>query len=293
MKFNINKKLAVQLISIVCTILIITPACNAGIKTDDINMRSKKNISGIKEKNENLKLTMGGTEFWALLVGVGVYYNHPEKNRPSMLEAVDNLHEVLLNSPLWSEDHIHVLKGTEATLWNLIRELIWLIRNEDKNDMSLIYITTHGSPLKNKDGKSIDLPPKDEDDGADETLIMYEGFEKWYGRIWDDLLNFFIGLLQSKGVCFIVDSCYSGGFNDVGSNGRVVLMSCEEDEVSYGSHFSEYLIQGFWGDADLLGNEDGVNSAEEAFNFAKLWVNGRQHPTILDLYSGEFPVTFV
>jgi hypothetical protein len=160
--------------------------------------------------------------------------------------------------------------------------------------MSLIYITTHGSPLKNKDGKSIDLPPKDEDDGADEILIMYEGFEKWYGVIWDDLFNFFIGLLESKGVCIIIESCYSGGFNDVGSQGRVVLMSSEEDELSYGLRFSKYLIQGFWGEADLLGNNDGVNSAEEAFKFAKPLVNShRQHPTILDLYSGEFPVTFV
>ncbi len=149
MKFTINKKLAVQLISIVCAILIITPVCNAGIKTDNIKTDSLKKFSGSKEKIENFKSSLGGTEYWALLVGVGVYLNHPDQDRPSMLKVVDDLREVLLNSPLWEEDHIHVLKGAKATTRNLIRELFWLIKNEDKNDMSLIYITTHGSPIKN------------------------------------------------------------------------------------------------------------------------------------------------
>jgi hypothetical protein len=320
MKFIINKKLTVQLISIACVTLIITPVCNAGVKTDDVKTESKKKISGINEKIEKFNPTNRGTEYWALLVAVGVYLNHPSQNRPSMLEAVDNLHEALLDSPLWSEDHIHILKGEEATMRNLIRELIWLILKEDKNDMSLVYITTHGYPLKNEDDTPMDIPPKDEDDGADESLIMYEGFEYWYGNMWDDLLNFLLSLLQSQGVCLIVDSCYSGGFNDdpmfigglfdgytaesfsqgflkeVGSQGRVVLMSCEEDEVSWGSLFSGYLTQGFLGAADLFGNGDGINSAEEAFNYAeprvKFLSGGDQCPTMLDLYPGEYPVTF-
>ncbi len=140
--------------------------------------------------------------------------------------------------------------------------------------------------------KTLDLFPKDETDKADEILIMYEGFEKWYGKLWDDFLKFMLRLLQSRGICIIIDSCHSGGFDDLESDGRVLLMSCREDELSYGSKFSEYLIQGFWGEADLFGNNDGVNSAQEAFNYADYWVNGKQHPMMIDLYPWEFPVTF-
>ena len=287
MKPTINKKLAIQLVSIVCAILIIAPVCNAGIKTDNT-----KKISESKEKIENYKASMGGTEYWALLVGVGVYLNHPNQDRPSMLEAVDDLQEVLLNSPLWEADHIHVLKGAKATTRNLIRELFWLIRNEDKNDMSLIYITTHGGPIKDKNNKTLDLFPRDETDKADEILIMYQGFEKWYGKLWDDFLKFMLRLLQSKGICIIIDSCHSGGFDDLESNGRLLLMSCREDELSYGSKFSEYLIEGFWGEADAFGNKDGVNSAQEAFNYADYHVNGKQNPMMIDKYNFEFPVTF-
>ena len=258
------------------------------------------------------------TEYWALIFAVGVYKNNPHQNRPSMLISADNLYEVLINSPQWQADHIHKVTASKATGQRLIHELIWLIQNEDSDDMSLIYLTTHGSPLKGPIGFPIDLPPRDEDDGADEILIMYEGFDKWYAFIWDDLLNFFLSKLQSKGVCLIVDSCFSGGFNDnpmfagnifedynaksftqglaeeLSAQDRVVLMSCEEDESCYGSYFSEFLIDGFWGAADLRGNKDGINSAEESFDYAKFWVNEMCYfnPTILDLYPGEYPVTY-
>lgn len=256
------------------------------------------------------------TEYWALIFAVGVYKYNPEENRPGMIKAAENLYEVLLASPQWQEDHIHIVTASEATGRRLIQELIWLIRSEDSNDMSLIYLTTHGTPLKGPLGNYLDLPPRDENDGVDEILIMYEGFYKKYAFIWDDLINFLLSLLQSKGVCLIVESCYAGGFNDepmftmpmaedytiesfsqglyeeFSGQNRVVLMSCTENELSYGSKFSELLIDGFWGWADFQGNQDGINSAEEAFNYTKNWLYYDQHPTILDHYPGEFPVTY-
>ena len=256
------------------------------------------------------------TEYWALIFAVGIYKNHPNQNRLSMLEAADDLYNSLLTHSNWNEENIHIVKGEQATGANLIRELMWLIENEDNNDYSLIYLTTHGSPLKDQNGDIIDIPPKDEADGSDEILIMYDGFENWYSFIWDDILNFFLGMLQSKGICLIVDSCYSGGFNDAYiadsmedinyksfneefgneliSQNRVILMSSEESTVSYGSYFSFHLIDGINGIADNFGNNDGINSAEESFNYAqnKIDLLGWQHPTILDKFPGEFPISF-
>jgi len=285
-------------------------------------------IVGVEDKNNNLTYDKsnsilekdlsgdGETEYWAIIFAVGIYYKHPEQNIPSMIECAENLYGVLVDSPNWKEDHIHKVTGSDATGLRLIRELLWLRRNDDGDDMSLIYLASHGGPWVGKGGKLVDLPPKDEDDGADEVLAMYHGFDRWYARIWDDLLNFFLGLLDSKGVCLIVDSCYAGGFNDepllagiivedytaelfakgfaedLAAPGRVVLMSCREDEVEYGSVFSEFLINGFSGQADIFGNMDGINSAEEAFEYVLSEIWDEQHPTILDLYQGEFPVTY-
>jgi hypothetical protein len=301
---------------IISIILIVTPTST----TSSINVRHV-NDKRILENMENYESTQG-TEYWALIVGVGEYYRHPDQNRPSMLHMVEILPQVLLDSPNWQSDHIHTLKGSQVTGENLIKELIWLIINEDEDDMSLVYITTHGGQLKDKKGRPVDLPPKDEADGTDEILVLYHGFERWYSFISDDILNFFLSLLESKGVCVIIDSCYSGGFNDeplfitrtferdltqdfnaesfkqgfiedVASQNRVVLMSCEEDSLSYGNIFSIYVTLGFWEDmADMYGNGDGINSAEESFSYADERVNGKQDPTILDLYPGEFLLTY-
>lgn len=317
MKNNNNKKLIVQLITILCIIIVVSPVCYAGTKNYNISTKEKNHSLDIEKSLASFKPT-GGTEFWALLVAVGVYENRSDKDRPSMLEAVDDLHDTLLDSPLWEEDHIRVIKAKNATLKNLIKGLIWLILKEDKNDMSLVYITTHGFPLTNKEENPWDIPPKDEEDNADEALVMYRGFVKKYDFIWDDLLNFFLRRLRSKGVCLIVDSCFAGGFNDqlgmiplskmtansfaqefiseLGSKRKVVLMSCEEDTYSYSSFFTNFITKGFKGAADRNGNNDGINSAEEAFDYAKPFVEfitgGEQCPTMLDLYPGDFTVTF-
>ena len=317
MKNKSNTKFTILVISIICIAVIVSPAHTVGLNAKgQLKENNNLNLPGVNNIHIN-----AGTEYWALLFAVGIYRDNPSKDRPSMLEAVDDLYDALIDSPQWQPDHIHVVKGSQATGINLIKELIWLIQNEDRDDMSLIYITTHGSPLIDKEtGLPIDLPPKDEADGADELLVMYDGFADLYAFIWDDLLNFFLSLLQSQGVCLIVDSCFSGGFNDfpfkentiegytiesfseglaeeIATQGRIVLMSCEEDTYSYGSYFSNYLIDGFEGSADhsTFGNGDGINSAEESFYYAQRLVDlygyANQHPTILDLYPGEFPVT--
>lgn len=308
MKTKKHTHIGKLLLALICISLFIAPVCNAGVQVPYI----QNHVS-----NTDFQPTKA-TEYWALIFAVGEYLNHPDENRPSMLAAADDLYQTLLDSPQWTADHIHIVKGSQATGKRLIQELIWLIQNDKSEDMVLVYITTHGSPLRNGNGYPVDLPPKDEADGADEILVMYEGFDKWYAFIWDDLLNFFLNRLQASGVCLIVDSCFSGGFNDLPAMGmtsiqnynaasfasglaeelaaqnRVVLMSCRENEVSYGSDFSNLLILGFEGWADLTGNGDGINSAEESFTWAEFWLNlyGQQHPTILDYYPGEFTVTY-
>ncbi len=275
--------------------------------------------SDIKEPNfETLDFEHIGdrdTEYWALLVAVGVYADDPQQNRPLMLEEVDDLYDLLLQSEWWSEDHIKVIKGEDATVSNIVMGLRWLDRMEDSDDFSLVYITTHGSPL------SFDIPPFDEDDGTDEILVSYWGFAYPGLFIWDDELNVLLNRLESQGVCLIVDSCFAGGFNDppdwnrtqrnlfssirydnkmsstewmegfaedVRGQGRVVLMASCEDEYSYSGGFAPYLIDGLRGFADS--NKDNIITAEETFFYTEPRTYYRQHPTMYDGYEGELPL---
>jgi len=305
-------KWSLGIMSFICIVLLISPACTAGLSS----LIPKK-------KNTQNQETMQ-SQYRALLFAVGVYENAPDQDRPEMLQACDDLYNVLLDSPqFWQVSNIHTVKGSQAILQNLIKELLWLRKNSKSEDYVLVYITTHGNQLRDAHGQPWDLPPKDDEaDGSDEILVMYNGFNKWYGIIWDDMLNFFLSMIKCKGLCLIVDSCYSGGFNDpsyndinpgqfsaqsftkgfiqdVAATNRIVLMSSQENTVSYGTFFSNFLIGGFSGSADSGGNNDGVNSAEEAFSYAAPWTywwvlfntGEEQNPTISDMYPGEFPVT--
>jgi hypothetical protein len=321
MKSLISKSSTMLVIILICIGLLISPICNAGVKPEISSNTDETNALQIKKQLDNYPPVTGG-EYWALLVAVGVYYNHPDQDRPSMLDAVDDLYETLLDSDHWQVDHIKMLKAQDATVKNIIEGLLWLDKMEDSGDISLIYITTHGFPMRDQNDLPLDIPPRDETDGVDEALVTYYGFENWYAIIWDDLLNFFVSMLESQGVCLIIDSCYAGGFNDppfdnirdplqgytvqsfiqgltedLLGQGRVILMSSEESTPSWGSYFSSFLTGGFIGFADLFpdGNADGIVSAEEAFAYAQplvyLATGGNQYPTIRDLYQGELPIT--
>jgi hypothetical protein len=309
MNHVMKSKMIIGFASMVCVGLLVSPVCAVGPYAVQVN------------KQMNTTMEPAQSKHYALLFAVGVYLNAPDKDRPKMLDACDNLYSTLVNSAsYWQPENIHTVKAQAATLNNLLYQLNWLKKVSTSEDYVLVFLTTHGSHLHFFNGQLLDLPPKDEADGSDEILIMYNGFAQWYGFIWDDLLNFMLSRIQCKGMCLIVDSCYSGGFNDppyqgipgrqgtfnassftkgfmedVAGQGRITIMSTGEDQVSYGSYFSENLINGFQGWADFWGNGDGINSAEEAFAYAKpltQWQTyGEEVPTISDLYPGEFPVT--
>ncbi|RLF51120.1 MAG: hypothetical protein DRN11_03330, partial [Thermoplasmata archaeon] len=294
---------------LVIALLFIPVTISPNVVKKSIKMENTENIIQNTEKSQ--------TQYWALLVAVGVYAYNPDMDRPSMLRAIDDFYNTLLVSPFWNESHIKVIKGANATVANIMAGFSWLAKNANENDICLIYLTTHGFPI------IFDLPPRDEADGMDEALAAYRGFLplpnpfSWeplanpFGIITDDEINFMLNRIHAKGIAMIVDSCHSGGFNDNWSyaksydfaselgkdlkgRNRVILTSVREDETSYGSFFSDGIIKGLQGYADS--NKNGFVSAEEAFYYARdIILNnfGGMHPQIFDDYPGELALTSV
>ncbi len=277
------------------------------------SIQSTANVPINSPSQHPTKNMANDTEYWALLVGVGDYAENPMEDRPDMILEVNDFYAQLLQSDWWSEDHIKVFTGEDATVVNIVAGLRWLDRMEDSNDISLVYLSTHGFPL------GLDIPPADEADGTDEALVSYWGFTYPSLVIWDDELNVLLNRLESKGVCLIVDSCYAGGFNDpsnwnstdiptdsqhqmayaaeewakgfgedVRGQKRVVLMGSCEDEEAVSGGFGPYLVDGLRGYADS--NDDGIISAEEVFFYAEPRSFQMQHPTLYDGYDGELPI---
>ena len=302
-----------RIVSILVVMLLIMTVVSA-IGSESINKNNVEDHPALKDTDI---IVENGTEYWALLIVVGEYAGSPEQ-WTDWFRELDHMYEMLLDSGWWSEDHIKVIKGRDATATNIIQGFRWLDQMDDDDDISLVYIATHGDSLP------FDIPPYDEADGSDEVLATFWGFAYPSTLIWDDELNLLLNLLDSQGVCVIVDSCHSGGFNDppywnretmknahhysnegksfdppkawndglaedIGGQGRVVLMSCREEELSSGTDFIHYLIEGLMGFGDA--NMDGICSAEEAFNYMESRTGGWQHPTIYDGYPGELPLT--
>jgi len=298
-------------LTLVIALLLIIPITS----NSDTNITHEmiKESEGAEKEMASISADEDNTEYWALIVAVGVYANAPDMDRPSMLVEAENLYNTLLVSDMWDESHIKKITAENATVINIFRGFRWLAENADENDICLIYITTHGFPI------IFDLPPFDEADGMDEALAAYRGFlpfqSPWsweklanpFGIITDDEINFMLNRINAKGICFIVDSCHSGGFNDNWSysieqnfakelikdlegRNRIVMASVPEDEVSYGSFFSHYITKGMEGYADE--NKDGICTAEEIFRYAEPIIREEtgMEPQMFDDYPGEMPL---
>jgi hypothetical protein len=287
------------------------------VTIDAIQASTILSSTNTKEIIQPLEIINDNTNYWALLIAVGVYKDTPNMDRPLMLYELDNLYTTLLSSQNWKENNIQVIAGKNATLLNIFQGFKWLDQMEGEGDTCFVYLTTHGFPIL------ADLPPFDENDNMDEALATYNGFlpynNPWsweplanpLGIITDDVINFLLNNLEAKGVCMIVDSCYSGGFNDnwkydymdVSSstiknqryvkpgkdNNRIVLTSVGEKDISWGSYFSHFLVEGMKGYSD--NNKDGICSVEEIFLYATPFVlRLGLNPQIFDDYPGDLPL---
>jgi hypothetical protein len=230
------------------------------------------------------------TQYWALLVGVGIYAENPEQDRPDMLLEVNDFKNVLLQTSWWSADHIKVITAENATIPNVLAGFHWLKKVAGSNDIVVVYLSTHGFPL------AFDVPPLDEGGNKDTGLISYWGFAYPMFIWWDDEVNVLLNRIDCKGVCLLVDSCYAGGFQDhwkipksAEPQKRVTIMGSCEDEVSYSGGFAPYVIDGLRGYADS--NADGVVTAQEVFQYASPRAIPQQHPTMYDNYPGGLALT--
>jgi len=171
------------------------------------------------EKNELLN---EDTEYWALLVGVSENMKKPWHNAENKVNEIStmDLYHQLLQSNHWQPDHIRVLTGKNASWLNIYRGLQWLDEMDDEDDICFFYIATHG-------GQRTDIYPKDEEDGLDEYLMVYDSDRIYFPRIGltihipfklfylvDDEISYLLSQLDAQGICAFFDTCYSGGFND-------------------------------------------------------------------------------
>jgi hypothetical protein len=139
----------------------------------------------------------------ALLVGVGVYKN-PKANLPGIEKDIDMAQQMSMRMGFLPQN-TRILRDQQATLSNMRDSMAWLAQNTQANDRVFIYVSSHGSHIRDRNG--------DEDDGRDETLYLHDG------HLIDDELHILIGKIPSRNIVVVVDACNSGtGTRDLAPN---------------------------------------------------------------------------
>lgn len=263
-------------------------------------------------------------ERWAVLIGVDRYNLNKQKNYylPNLqacVKDVNALDAVLRDSARAGFEHVTTLVTNETpggpnapTDRNILKGLKELVDRTEADDLVLIYFSGHGIQ---HEGEAYLLPENFEAEFPNRTALRSADLARM------------INQMKAKKVVTIIDACHSGGIEvraqggKAGggpltlnkqyheafktSAGKVVLHSCDVDEKSWElldrsqGVFSKYLVDGLLGAADAAGDNDGVITIQEAYQYVHKQVvahmkqdgRGKQTPVITGKLIGQMPLT--
>jgi len=248
-------------------------------------------------------------ECWAVIVGVSHYassvcYEDEEGNLvcDGDLDYADDdaqdLYELL--GPIWGEDHIELLLDSEATKVGIYYAINRLADKADADDTVLLYFAGHGlrpeytayqewvgiwdCAIGNWDYVTCTTWQISNTMKWQDRQIVGLGYVCPFGSTpWHydydvsavDLARW-LDMLDSEQIVIILDSCFAGSFSrELSQDGRVVLMACQPDELSWEPDelehgmFTHYALEAFRNFDVADTNRDYELSAEEIFSYAE------------------------
>ena len=220
------------------------------------------------------------TDSWALVIGINSYENHRDLNYA--VEDALSIKNLLINDFNFPRDNVTVLTNSDATQYNIKKELHHIVKNASEGDRVVFYFAGHGETesLELDETSMGFLVPSD---GDPENLYLtsipmgdLKTISKWS---------------KAKHMLFLVDACY-GGLAALNTRGglqtstpgyidkvaedvsRQVLTAGDKDEVVLESDewehsaFTKNILAGLKeGKADT--NADGVVTGAELGEYVK------------------------
>lgn len=245
----------------------------------------------------------GGSK-WAVVIGVGEYPDPALADLPNAVRDARAMYEALVSEGgLFPADNVILLTDDASnplhtpTRSNILATVGGWVEQAKEEDSVLVYFAGHGVEA---DGKLYLMPQDGRSNTVEMTAIAYSDFETLLERS------------SARLSLVILDACHSGVGRgqsamtremaaelDAYSEGRILLASCKEDEVSHEMEgeghgaFTWYLLEGLGGGADA--NGDAAVSAKElsdyTFEQVSRWSRRnqlRQTPRLKADISGDF-----
>jgi len=267
--------LAIVLLMVLCSFGAVAVSVSTQYSINDDNAQKADFLAGGKK---------------ALVVGVADY--PPGINDLQYTDDDARGMKEILTQNGWNEGDITLYVDSQGTKAAITSKLNEIASQTTASSISLFFFSGHGT----------------ESSGTHYICCYGSYLNEFMSDIeLNNALNSFNGR-----VVVILDTCFSGGmgppgfnFNEdefisnfietlgAGNENRVILMACAANEYSYETSelqsgvFSYFVIEGLRGDADHEGNNDGVITAEETFEYAQPKTTNYQSLQHPQIYDGE------
>ncbi|MEM3550467.1 MAG: caspase family protein [Candidatus Bathyarchaeia archaeon] len=208
-----------------------------------------------------------GAKKWAIVIGISDYYGVGNDLKYADDDAMDFFY-TLTQIYGYSKSNVFLLTNDKATCRGILAAIGSLKEKVSFDDEVVFFYSGHGARGKANDGDR---------EATDEAIVPYECTVE--SLIWDGQLAEMFSSFKTSRIIFIFDSCYAGGMTDLKVEGRVVVMACSENGLSYefesvqNGQFTYYFVEeGInLGKADVYDSLPGQGdvTVEEAFDYAK------------------------
>jgi hypothetical protein len=189
----------------------------------------------------------GGQRVFALMVGVSDYGGRTN-NLPMTDQDATRLFESMRQSGVLHPSSV-VLTNGQATREAVQAAFRRIAQQAGPDDLFLFFFSGHGDQIRAVEGAS-------EVDGLSETIELRDA------AMTDQEMVRLFGQLRTRMSMLVLDSCFSGGFEEVVNRPNIMaLLSSEEDLTSEvagrlgaGGYLSHYIRSGLSGDSDIDGD---------------------------------------
>lgn len=245
---------------------------------------------------------------WALVVGISKFKDPSINLKYAAKDAID-FNNYLVSSAHFKPDHVKLLTDGNATRDNIVAALgdKWLGRLANKDDLVVIYISSHGSTTKDKVGVNF-LVAAD----TNKNALLGTGIPmQWLSEIIKEQVH-------SDRVVLVIDVCHSGAATAGGDKGltrennfdvenlkaglgQAVLCSSLADQVSWESKqyensvFTRRLIEGLKQRGDRTSLSEAYAHVKNEVESEVLRDRGELQTPVLNMksWSGADPVLSV
>jgi hypothetical protein len=188
-------------------------------------------FSALELETQNIDSNNNSGTKYAIIIGIGEYESPPNRlYRPALI--AQDIYDSLLGKDGWYESNMKLLTDQQATKSNIFQALEWAESVSTHEDIVVITFAGHGITIKDDN---------DGDERFDQAIVTQdENF------ITDDRLNMELVEINAKGFYIVIDSCYSGGFDDLGE------YSIQDDVFNNHHMFKESFLNTMSGNNRVL-----------------------------------------